>query len=117
MWGEALNAFAIACLVLCAACTALQLWRGLPAQLSRLLDSALNDASEARRVSEDLKTRWAAFQEAAESVLESVERKRAATAASASKMRGGPHEPVPFHTLSREEQKNAIRAKAAQLGL
>lgn len=105
------------CTVFCVACTAVQLFRGLPAQLSRTVSQTLAITSECQVVCERLEKRAKQHLEAADDTFERVERKRASVAAAASRVAGATAPAVPFEAMDRDGQKAAIRRRAAQLGI
>lgn len=106
------------CTVACVSCAALLLTRSLPAVLARTVRECLQVASDAQVTCDRLEKRAKTHFEAAEAEFDRTERKRASIASKESKLAAqlAAHE-IPFENLDRQGQKDAIAARAAQLGM
>jgi len=105
------------CTVFCVATTAVQLYRGLPAQLARTVSQALAITGDCQVVCERLERRAKQHLDAAQDEFERVERKRASVTAATSRQVAAARQEPAFDSMDREGQKSAIRKRAAQLGL
>ena len=82
---EVSHVLALAC---SAAAVCVALWiaaRGAPSQVRAQTDEALEVARTAHRTADDTRSSWIAAQEALETLLEQIERKRRSAAAAASR--------------------------------